>query len=638
MTYQSEVGSARAVPRVALDRSAANFHASTSTNIPSNAFASLFQARLKEHHLESLTEIFLIGICGAWQTRLMTGLLRRHYPRAGIRLMTRAEVIHQLPDGAYSEAVPLRWQSGSFAEVRRLIQRVRQRPMRTVFVLVNEAQHFNVGWSLLLRLMGIRQVVLIILKEEFAWRGVNLSMGTLLRNGMAFLCGRLPRVVLFIVEILFLVLCCALRVVIVVVASLVKGVSHRIQLRSQLGAVWEFATRFLAHCRASFFFGETWRRGGGVAELLTIWDFLWQGKQSVAALKNKLCPRILVLRIDRLGDVVQTVPLLRILRRNLPLARIAVTVQVPYQDVLKDCPYVDEILPYPAAPPINQNALLGTARKVVESAMLLSALRRRRFDVCIDPVGRDESYRLQYLSGAKLRLTTDKERPGFQWNNVVVSEDATRVLESQRLLRLVAPLGISAGESRCELWVSEQERAHARHWLAAQIREPQQIIVACCPGSQWVQKRWPINDFASVTQECLIRFPATVLLFLGPEEHVLAVPFEAMGLFQRGVVPVVGKSLREIMALLSLCNAVVANDSGLLHMADALNIPSVAIFGPGDPRRWSPQTTGSHVISLGLECSPCIESYCPENICLTHLRVNHVWESLEQLLNTAAIT
>ncbi|MBI2357812.1 MAG: glycosyltransferase family 9 protein [Deltaproteobacteria bacterium] len=157
------------------------------------------------------------------------------------------------------------------------------------------------------------------------------------------------------------------------------------------------------------------------------------------------------------------------------------------------------------------------------------------------------------------------------------------------------------------------------------------------PGSGSKEKNWPIEFFTAVARWWRENIRGQVLAFLGPAET--AIP-EAESLYRSALV-VRNESLGKVAALLSRCDLYLGNDSGLTHLAAALGIATVALFGPSDPILWAPQGRRVIVAKQNVACSPCSDrdrKACPHRMCLTRLGPDKVIADLEGLLRADSPT
>ena len=206
---------------------------------------------------------------------------------------------------------------------------------------------------------------------------------------------------------------------------------------------------------------------------------------------------------------------------------------------------------------------------------------------------------------------------------------------------LLAAAGVAAPadwtprlELSAELAKRGRERLDRAH-LATTARP----LIGLFPGAEWgASKRWPWRRFAALATELRRRLPESrQIVVAGPKEVWLAVRvFEESG----KIHPVIGPDLdlALLAAVLSHLDLLVTNDSGPMHLAAALGVPCIALFGPTDPRRTAPAGTGHAVLHRDLWCSPCFRRHCPllHHGCLRGISVAQVADAVERRLDDSA--
>ncbi len=165
-----------------------------------------------------------------------------------------------------------------------------------------------------------------------------------------------------------------------------------------------------------------------------------------------------------------------------------------------------------------------------------------------------------------------------------------------------------------------------------QLQKETTPLLALCPGAEYgPAKRWPEARYAGLARRHLAR-GGQVWLFGSEKDHPVCDNIAAQA---EGCVNLAGRTtLAEAVDLLSLADAVVSNDSGLMHVAAALERPLVALYGSSDPGFTPPLGKGHAILHKGLDCSPCFERICPKGHlrCLTEIGVDEVEGALEQLV------
>jgi heptosyltransferase-2 len=302
--------------------------------------------------------------------------------------------------------------------------------------------------------------------------------------------------------------------------------------------------------------------------------------------------RVLLIRLSSLGDILLTTPLLDLLQAACPQARVDVLVKAEYRDLLRAHPGITRLLTFDSRQP-----LLHTLRR----------LRTHRYDLALDLHCTPRSQLLLRGLRARRKLTYNKRvlrrallvRLG--WNTLQRMTPVPELYAAPlRRLGLTGRLG--APTMHLDPDSVEAVRAHIDRSLPG---SPNQPLLAVAPGARWPTKRWPVERFAAVAQELAREKQAAVVILGSPDEAPLACAVR-----DRLEVPVVhGVGILSLMhsaAVLSRCRLLISNDSGLMHMATALQVPVVAIFGPTVQEfGFYPFQARAEVVSEPLSCRPC---------------------------------
>ncbi len=326
-----------------------------------------------------------------------------------------------------------------------------------------------------------------------------------------------------------------------------------------------------------------------------------QGK-AISHLSGLSARKIIVISLAGIGNTLLFTPALRMLRKGFPSAHISALVMFKgAQEILEGNPHLNEI--------IHWNFIKeGPFR----SLRFLSQLRSHKYDISINvyPANRREYNLISFLIGAKLRLAhryehRDSSSLGF-FNNRRVGESNDRhdVEENVRLLGL---LGVEVGSPQeLEIFLTEEERRFAQDWLMKRDLEGD-LKVGFHAGSarfkNQAQRRWPKEKFIRLGKILAQKYNAKILIFGGPDE--LQTNQEISDALGRMAYLVREVSVKQTATLMERCNLFVTNDSGLMHIAAALNLPTVAIFGPTNPVWVHPWKAPYEIVRKDLPCSPC---------------------------------
>lgn len=289
---------------------------------------------------------------------------------------------------------------------------------------------------------------------------------------------------------------------------------------------------------------------------------------------------ILVIRPGGIGDAVLLLPMLVELSQRYPGARIDLLAERRNAGVFACSPAVSTVFRY-------------------DSPSDLPGLLRRRYDLIIDT---EQWYR---LSAVVARLLRPARLIGFAGNgredllSDPVPYDTDRY-EAEMFLALLEPLGGPAGVRNDAVPLLLPEQAVAR---AAALIEPfaGRPLVAIFPGASVPEKCWPVERFAEVAKTIAGQGCLPVILGGATEKAAGEQLCAAAG----GVSCAGRTSLPETFALLARCCLLVSGDSGLLHAAALLRIPTVALFGPSNPAKWAPRGERQVVVSHAPACAPC---------------------------------
>lgn len=345
---------------------------------------------------------------------------------------------------------------------------------------------------------------------------------------------------------------------------------------------------------------------------------------------------ILVTKFLGLGSVLLATPLLRRLRRAWPEARIVFLTFDANAPLVRRLPCVDEVLVVPTGGGLLP-LLAGVPR-------LLLDLRRRRFDLALD---------LEFYSRLSNLVTWGsgaRRRTGFfiraRWRGVLLTDPVyfnPTLPYGEAVLALLRPLDLEPDDDRrlvAPVWTAQEEQ---QAWTRLVTRgvPAQGTVVVVNPNASdlCVERRWPAERFASLVSRFRERVARVDrLVFIGVESDRESVA-EVLRLVDESALPrcldLSGRTdLLELSVLLRRSALLVTNDSGPLHLASALGVPTVSLFGPETPALYGPVGERNLVFYAGHWCSPCLSVYnakiamCNgENECMRSISLEQVLES-----------
>jgi heptosyltransferase-2 len=293
---------------------------------------------------------------------------------------------------------------------------------------------------------------------------------------------------------------------------------------------------------------------------------------------------ILVMRQhDQLGDFLLATPVLRALREHFPDARIGVAVREYYKDVAQAVSYVDETLVVP-------DTLRGWSLRKARS---LWHQLKNQWDAAIvlNTVSHSlTSDLLAHVSHARFVLgSSDKVFAGCSRNflyNLLAPRDPSTKHQTEMNLDIVRYIGVHTVDQTECIVVSDEMRHDAREYLIANGIDQEKRTVGLHIGAGKPINRWPAERFGELAAALHDRYHANVIVFWGPKEGRMLAEFRQT--VHIPVVEIEPSSLIRLAAFFSVCDVVVCNDTGVLHVAAATGTSVVALFGPTDPAEWMP--------------------------------------------------
>jgi heptosyltransferase-2 len=335
--------------------------------------------------------------------------------------------------------------------------------------------------------------------------------------------------------------------------------------------------------------------------------------------------RIVIRGVNWIGDAVMTTPAIKAIRQHFIDAHISLIVRPHIVPLFEKDHYVDEIISYTR----DYNGMRGKFR-------FAQYLKSQKFDRAI--------ILQNALDGALIMwLARIPERAGYRTDGRHIF--LTRAVKGKRknpdqhhvyyyLTLLNKIYGITLDRPELELFLSNDERLRARALISDTFYDVP-VIIGINPGATYGSaKRWMPQRFASVADRAAQNFGAGVIVFGSSKEKPLA--DEIVSKMKTKALNLAGKTDLSLLAsLIAECDALITNDSGPMHMAAALNVPVVAIFGSTNPVATGPFGSGHRVLRADMSCSPCLKRTCPQGhlTCMESITVDHVYDELAYILS-----
>lgn len=329
--------------------------------------------------------------------------------------------------------------------------------------------------------------------------------------------------------------------------------------------------------------------------------------------------KILIIKPSAIGDVVHTLPILNLLRRRFPSAKISWLLTPACVGLLDGHPQLDEIILFDRRRFGKSWRDLSAASELISFA---ADLRARKFDLVIDLQGLLRSGWLTWQTGAAARVgfANAREFASLAYTHrVKVSTDEQHAIE--RYLSIAEALGCGRTPVEFTFATDSADRDFATTLLAGMDR-----FAVLLPGTNWATKRWPVEYFAELVQPLREKWNLQTVIAGGPDVQPLAAKIP-------GARDLTGKTnLRQLTALLESAAIVIANDSGPMHIASALGKRLVTLFGPTNPTRTGPYGRPDTVTRIDIPCSPCYSRTCSHQSCMQWLTPQIVLRQIEHAL------
>jgi len=343
--------------------------------------------------------------------------------------------------------------------------------------------------------------------------------------------------------------------------------------------------------------------------------------------------KLLVRATNWVGDAILSIPALAALRARRPDAEISVLARPWVADLYRGQNLVDHLVLYDHRG--RHRGLLGIER-------LARELRAKRFDCAVLFQNAFEAAWIAWRAGIPERIGYARDARGPLLTRAIPVPQPGEIPahESNYYLELIRRAGWMEALPDIppiQIRVSEEARERAETFLQDAGCPPGAPRVAFGAGAAYgTAKCWPANRYAELARLLVAEYGARVLLFGAASEAAVAAEVE-QGAGQ-GVINLIGRSaIGDLPAILSRCALFVGNDSGAMHVAAAVGLPVVAVFGPTDPEGTRPLTPLLSLVQRKVACSPCFLRHCPiDHRCMKFVELQMVLDAVRGRLAESA--
>ena len=354
--------------------------------------------------------------------------------------------------------------------------------------------------------------------------------------------------------------------------------------------------------------------------------------------------KILIVNMTRMGDIIQTTPLIRGLREKYPAADLHLLVLKGFLGVARLIPGVDKLLYWDQDETVTRILLkLPLSELYQKQRAYFEELRREEYDLVINLTHSLESavftrlLRTREIRG--LTITPGGRKViSHPWVNYFFNVTANRGFNDYNLVDVYRRIG-DLGAEGASLWL--QVPPEAENWAAEKFRElglTKKPVIALQPGANKAVRQWPTDYFARLVHILRRRWNAEfVVLGTAPERSLGEDIARAAKLPLHNFMG--ATTIPQLAAVVARCAVVISNDTGTMHLAAALGIPTAAIFlATALPRETAAYTEKAIVLQPALECAPCSHHVvCPHVRCRREIAPEMVARAVEELLEPGSV-
>lgn len=329
--------------------------------------------------------------------------------------------------------------------------------------------------------------------------------------------------------------------------------------------------------------------------------------------------RILIVRTDRIGDVLLSTPVITALRKAYPDAYLAMMVSPYVKEIVEGNPYLDEVITYDKD---------GKHKSWQRTWRFALNLRKKKFDLALILHPTNRVHMITFLAGIKRRIGYDRKLGFLLTDRLKHTKQMGEKHELEYALDLVRYLCIEPEDKNLVIPMREEAQAKADMILKDEGISFKDRLVAIHPGASCISKLWPLERFAQLADRLIEKYGVTILILCGSKDTSKA---ETMlkGMHHRAINLAGKTSVSQLAGIIKRCQLFISNDSGPVHIASGVGTPVISIFGRSQkglsPTRWGPVGRNDRVAHQTVGCVECLAHNCVRDfICLKAVTVDYV--------------
>ncbi|MCK4917647.1 MAG: glycosyltransferase [Candidatus Omnitrophica bacterium] len=324
--------------------------------------------------------------------------------------------------------------------------------------------------------------------------------------------------------------------------------------------------------------------------------------------------KILVIKLSSLGDIILAIPALKELKNHFPQAHISLLTLKKYHSIIFDCPYIDDII-----------TVEDNYKKIKNMFNISKNFRSKSFDYVIDLQNNRASHIISFLSLPRCSFGYN-----LRWGNLLVNKIKYNPIDGpldsqEKVLNL---LGIKFKEKKLLFW----ER---KGGIPLSLPDAELIGINISASKKWHSKNWPYKNIVKLIDLIYKNFPAYKVILLGDKDSIANGDIIEKS-FSTNVYNLCGKTtLRELPQVIKELTVFITPDTATLHLSCALNISTIALFGPTDPSRHTVACENLYILCKKLACSFCYKSKCKleeDSPCLVNISPQQVLNKIKEIV------
>jgi predicted lipopolysaccharide heptosyltransferase III len=337
--------------------------------------------------------------------------------------------------------------------------------------------------------------------------------------------------------------------------------------------------------------------------------------------------KILIIRIDEIGDVILTTPLFRLLKNEFPNTEINVLLKNETKELLRNNPYIDNLI-------ICEKPWIKNKLDLNYYLWLIKKLRKERFDLVIELHTDPRNILLAFLVG-KFKIGYSYRGFGFLLNRKMKYNKKHIIEQNLLLLKLIKIRNLR--NKNLEIFITKKDESYITYLFRTFNINKKNKLICINPGTARVNKFWQNEKWAKLCNNLFKKYKNLKIIFTGNENEIELVENIINKIDIKKIINLTGKtSLIQLAALIKKCDLFIGPDTGPLHIARAVNIPLIGLFGPTDPAIWGYNNNNFISLYKKLDCSFCNEGDCYKNKvryqCMKNITINDVLKELRRVL------